>query len=169
MITGGAAYGYWALKSPVPIRPREPEKGSTARIGGLFRPPGITPALTDSPDFHGLSPPPRWGRFLSRRQNGPRVRLFRRSQLALKPAVRPVAKGIEPVALGAFKPARPVAVTRHWGAAVRTARIRNCLPHTGNLRLEPQPVHSKYNPCGRKFDSARSGHRQKPFRRRQRR
>lgn len=28
-----------------------------------------------------------------------------------------------------------------------------------NLRLEPQYVHSKYNPCGRKFDSV-------PFQRR---
>jgi hypothetical protein len=55
------------------------------------------------------------------------VTLFWRSQLALKPAVRPVAfEGIEPIALGAFKPAQPVVVSRHRQAAVQTARIRNC-------------------------------------------
>src|SRR3954452_11634193 len=80
--------------------------------------------------------------------------LFWRSQLALKPAVRAVAfEGIEPIALGAFKPARPVAVSRHRQVAARTARIRNCLPHRGNLRPESQQVHSKYNCCGRKIDS----------------
>jgi hypothetical protein len=44
MIAGGAAYRYWALKSPVPIRPRELEKGSTI-VGSpeLFRGNGINP------------------------------------------------------------------------------------------------------------------------------
>jgi hypothetical protein len=66
MIAGGAAYGYWALKSPVPIRPREMEKGSTIVIAPeLFRAGGINRYLIDSPDFHGLSSPPRWGRFVS--------------------------------------------------------------------------------------------------------
>jgi hypothetical protein len=67
MIAGGAAYRYWALKSPVPIRARELEKGST----GLTREPsglaGINPHLIDSPDFHGLSALSRCGRFLSGR------------------------------------------------------------------------------------------------------
>jgi hypothetical protein len=67
MIAGGAAYRYWALKSPVPIRPRELEKGSTVVAGPeLFRGCGIDVFLIDSPDFHGLSPLPRRGRFLSR-------------------------------------------------------------------------------------------------------
>jgi hypothetical protein len=66
MIAGGAAYGYWALKSPVPIRPREMEKGSTIVIAPEpFRAGGINRYLIDSPDFHGLSSPPRWGRFVS--------------------------------------------------------------------------------------------------------
>jgi hypothetical protein len=66
MIAGGAAYRYWALKSPVPIRPRELEKGSTV-FGAPepFRGGGVNLYLIESPDFHGLSPPPRWGRFLS--------------------------------------------------------------------------------------------------------
>ena len=36
MIAGGAAYRYWALKSPVPIRPRELEKGSTIVDAGTI-------------------------------------------------------------------------------------------------------------------------------------
>jgi hypothetical protein len=63
MIAGGTAYRHWALKSPVSIRPRELEKGSTVWIVELFRPPGIESALIDSPDFHGLSPPPALGPF----------------------------------------------------------------------------------------------------------
>jgi hypothetical protein len=35
------------------------------------------------------------------------------------------------------------------------------LPHAGNLRPEPQQVHSKYNPRGRRFDSAQSAHGQR--------
>jgi hypothetical protein len=54
MIAGGAAYRYWALKSPVPIRAREPEKGSTIVRPEPFRPDGINLYLIDSPDFHGL-------------------------------------------------------------------------------------------------------------------
>jgi hypothetical protein len=44
MIAGGAAYGYWALKSPVPIRPRELEKGSTivGRAGTIPHPVALT-------------------------------------------------------------------------------------------------------------------------------
>src|SRR4051812_46123287 len=167
MIAGGAAYGYWALKSPVPIRAREPEKGSTILRWEPSRSGGVNPHLTDSPDFTGLSALFVLGPFLARpaRRRICRMKraaspaktgatLFWRSQLALKPAVRAVAfEGIEPIALGAFKPARPVAVSRHRQVAVRTARIRNCLPHGGNLRPESQQVHSKYNCCGRKIDS----------------
>jgi hypothetical protein len=65
MIAGGAAYGYWVLKSPVPIRPRELEKGSTIGTPEPFRLGGINPSLIDSPDFYGLSAYLRWGRFLS--------------------------------------------------------------------------------------------------------
>jgi hypothetical protein len=56
MIAGGAAYRYWALKSPVPIRAREPEKGSTIRKAGTIPAlPALTLYLIDSPDFAGLS------------------------------------------------------------------------------------------------------------------
>jgi hypothetical protein len=233
MIAGGAAYRYWALKSPVHIRPREPEKGSTVRIcWNEFGRSGFHPDLIDSPRLTGPSPPPRWGRFLlaimvleriaavprCRRQTGEmrcrrkttwkagRIRaasmagkracrglslgrgrrpksqaaagldrrrarrpararrtesgrgLLRRLQFALKPAPGLVGfERIEPVAFGAFKPAQPVAVTRRWRTAVRTARIMNRLPHAGNLRPEPVQVHSKCNPCGRKFDSGNGG------------
>jgi hypothetical protein len=113
MIAGGAAYRYWALKSPVSVRPRELEKGSTIVVAlELFRGGGINAYLIDSPDFHGLSSPPRWGRFVC----GLRATSLWRSQLALKPASRQVGfKGIEPVAPGAFRPAQPViSVNQHW-------------------------------------------------------
>ena len=57
MIAGGAANRHWALKSPVPLRPRESEKGSTVLNGwNHFRLGGVTPYLIDSPDLIGLSP-----------------------------------------------------------------------------------------------------------------
>jgi hypothetical protein len=76
----------------------------------LFQGGGIGLYLIDSPDFHGLSSPPRWGHFLSQ----PAGDLLWRPQFALEPALRPVGfKGIDAVTLGALKPAQPVAVTRH--------------------------------------------------------
>jgi hypothetical protein len=115
MIAGGAAYGYWALKSPVPIRAREPEKGSTIFAGrNRSGPAALNLYLIDSPDFSGLSAV-RAGAFLFRGARGQAATLFWRSQLALKPAHRPVGfKGIDPVAAGAFEPAQPVAIDRHW-------------------------------------------------------
>ena len=126
MIAGGAAYGYWALKSPVPIRAREPEKGSTISRREPTRPGGVNPHLIDSPDFYRPQCVLALGPFSCAAGQAPDLpnetgrpaktgaTLFWRSQLALKPAVRPVAfEGIEPIALGAFKSAQPVAVTRH--------------------------------------------------------
>jgi hypothetical protein len=51
IIAGGAAYPYWALKSPVLIRARELEKGSTVVSRNHSGPGGINLYLIDSPDF----------------------------------------------------------------------------------------------------------------------
>jgi hypothetical protein len=91
MIAGGAANGYWALKSPsTPTsartgkrfnRPQWPEPFSAARVN---------PHLIDSPDLIGLSPPPRRGRFSFAGKTAQRATLLWRLQLALKPALRPL-------------------------------------------------------------------------------
>jgi len=110
MIAGGAAYSYWALKSPVPIRAREPEKGSTGARPEPIRADGISPCLIDSPDFPASARIGAGAVFFC----GPWGSLFWRLQLALEPAPRPLGfEGIEPVAFGAFEAAQPVAISRH--------------------------------------------------------
>ncbi len=158
MIAGGAAYGYWALKSPVHIRPRELEKGSTVLDAPEpIRGGGVSPYLIDSPDFHGLSPPPRWGCFLSQSAGEPpagqQAGLYFGgcSSLRSQPFARSDLSGSSRSHLAHSNPpcrfpggGEPHCKQRESGIACPMAR---------NLRLEPQQVHSKYNPCGRKFDS----------------
>jgi hypothetical protein len=126
MIAGGAAYRYWALKSPVPIRAREPEKGSTVLTREPFRPAGINPYLIDSPDFIGLSALSRWGLFLEAAAGVSRPNSQRADAVSCSATPRwPSAVMWMPSAWR--KPLRS-AITYGDGIDYRLAIPANCLP-----------------------------------------
>ena len=163
------------------LGPQIPSFYTSARTGKRFNrlarrnhsgAAALTLHLIDSPDFHGLSPPPALGLFsfaiggepaldcrmkrgASRSKRAARLYFGGRNSLRSQPFARSDLRGsIRSHLAHSTLPGRlsgtgePQCAQRESGIACPMAR---------NLRLESEYVHSKYNPCGRKFDSARSG------------